>query len=72
MSRANGGKPGRPSANDRSGEMDKISFRVDPELKRQLDALVSAHEGLGDLRNRRSALLRKLVMEAFAKLTDAG
>ena len=61
------GKPGRPSAGDKSGEMRKVSFRVDAATEAALDALESRLDR-SILHGRRSALLRKLVMDAFAKL----
>lgn len=66
MSRATG-KSGRPKDGDDSGEMQKISFRIDAETERALTALEARLEQ-GVLRGRRSALLRKLILEAFQKL----
>ena len=64
MSRENP-KLGRPAAGDSSGEMKKVTFRIDDETER---ALVALEERLVDhavVRGRRSALLRKLVLAAF-------
>lgn len=65
MSRGNGGRVGR---GDGSGEMKKITFRVDAETEAALNALEAQMDKA--VHGRRSALLRKLVMEAFAQLSQ--
>lgn len=66
MTKDNGGRRGRPSANDNSGQMKNICFRVDAEAEAALKAL----EGQLDksIRGRKSAVLRKLIVEAYAKI----
>ena len=67
MSRATG-KSGRPVDGDNSGEMMRITFRVDAETERALKVLEAQLDK--SIRGRRSVLLRMLVMAAFEKLSD--
>lgn len=67
MSKDNGGKPGRPRAADTSGEMVKITFRLDAAGDAALTALEEEFGG-PPCRGRRSLTLRKLVVDAFEQL----
>jgi hypothetical protein len=62
-------KLGRPYADDRDGEMARITFRVDAETKAALEKLEKA-EG-PNIRGRRSIVLRKLILEAVRQLSDS-
>lgn len=62
-------KPGRPKRGDNSGEMRRVTFRIDAETEAALEAL-EARLDRSILTGRRSALLRRLVMAEFRKLSD--
>lgn len=60
---------GRPKSDEEAGEMRKVTFRIDAETETALAAL-EAQLDQGILRGRRSALLRRLVLAEFKKLSD--
>lgn len=61
-------KLGRPASDEKRDEMERITFRVDPETKAALDSLVAKEPG--DIRGRQSIVLRRLILAAIGKLSD--
>lgn len=70
MSYANGGKRGRPANNDQSGRMRPITFRADEATEKALEDLEAALVDGSVLYGRRSALMRRLILDAHARLKE--
>lgn len=55
-------KLGRKFKDDESGEMDRIALRVDKETMAALNRLIAREPG--DIRGRRSIIIRRLILSA--------
>ena len=61
-------KPGRPpKAEGKRAATERITFRVDEETLHALEVLEARHASPGELQGRRSAVLRRIILEAFKK-----